>query len=75
MVLVRFETNTIHKNRLINPYSNFLLKGIINTGGNGNLAADRIGPKPVLQGFTIASAERFLVSIYSAVQLQMFVFP
>lgn len=40
------------QNRLTNPYSDFLLKGIINTGGDGNPAAGRIGRKLVHQGFT-----------------------
>ena len=73
--VVRDLSTNVHKNCLTISSGDFLLKGIIFTRRNGNLAADQIGPKPVLQEFNSASAEQFLVSIYSTVQLQMFVFP
>ena len=48
---LQMSTN-VHKNRLTESSSDFLLKGIINTGGNRNPAAGRIGLKLVHQGIT-----------------------
>ena len=45
-------STNVQKNRLTDSSSDFLLKGIINTGGNGNPAAGRIGRKLVHQGIT-----------------------